>query len=62
MTDHSDHYVQWCSWEGMSYRLYCLACERWTQYETRTPNSLQRQVFTKAFDKPKEKYEQKPTR
>lgn len=33
--------VQWLTWEGMQYRLYCLDCGRWLEVYTQTPQTLE---------------------
>ena len=45
MSDHRGHTVQWTTWEGMTYRLYCHTCQRYTQIFQQAVKSLMRFIW-----------------
>lgn len=36
--EHGGHRVQWMTWEGMLYRLYCLDCYKYLDWTSQNPS------------------------
>lgn len=59
MGSHAGHNVVWLTSACGYYRLYCYTCSGYTRHETQTPNKLTVQRFETAFDRPKEKQDER---
>ena len=49
---HEYHTVRWMSHSGMMYKLYCVDCNKYLNYETQNPPTLQAVKFSEAMGRP----------
>ena len=49
---HEHHTVRWVSHSGLMYKLFCVDCRKYLNYETQNPPTLSAVKFPEAMGRP----------